>query len=107
MQVITKRHALDIWERHRGPHVNAHGIPEWGRSLIEHLDRAGAFEPERVAVAPYGLAPADLAGLRPELVEARERFVARYCERMGWPTDPARLTSGQLFEIIDDEEWPK
>lgn len=55
----------------------------------------------------YNLTPADLPGLDADLVQRREKFVTAYCMQRGWPTDPARLTSTQLFAILNDKEWPR
>lgn len=55
----------------------------------------------------FGLTDADLAAIPPDLIERREAFVRRYCAERGWPEDPAELTREQLFEIVEDEEYPR
>jgi len=55
----------------------------------------------------FGLNDADLAAVPQALRDAREAYFRAYCERKGWPQEPAQLTIEQLGEIINSDEWPR
>ena len=39
------------------------------------------------------------------LIERRHKISVGYCERMGWPADPEKLSWDQILEIRALPEW--
>lgn len=40
-----------------------------------------------------------------QIIERRNRVVEAYCKKMGWSSDPAKLSIDQLMEIRSQKEW--
>lgn len=39
------------------------------------------------------------------IIRERQAIATNYCQKMGWPTDPAQLSFNQIIEIRDQQDW--